>query len=45
MSVVVAHFRSGEAALAALLAANLVPAQPFVIGELALGNLSRCEAG
>jgi len=40
-SVWVAHLRSGEAALAALLDANLVLAHPFVVGELALGNLSR----
>ena len=31
--------RSGEAALVALLDANLVLTHPFVIGELALGNL------
>jgi predicted nucleic acid-binding protein len=43
-SVWVAHFRSGEAALAALLDANLVLAHPFVIGELALGNLSNRQA-
>lgn len=40
-SVWVAHFRSGEASLAALLDANLILAHPFVIGELALGNLGR----
>ena len=40
-SVWMAHFRSGEAALAALLDANLVLAHPFVVGELALGNLRR----
>jgi predicted nucleic acid-binding protein len=43
-SVWVAHFRSGEAALVALLDANLVLAHPFVIGELALGNLSNRQA-
>lgn len=43
-SVWVAHFRSGEAALAALLDANLILAHPFVIGELALGNLSNRES-
>jgi len=32
-SVWVAHFRSGEAALAALLDANLILTHPFVIGE------------
>ena len=43
-SVWVAHFRSGEAALAALLDASLVLAHPFVIGELALGNLGNRQA-
>ena len=38
-SVWVAHFRKRDAALVALLDANLVLAHPFVIGELALGNL------
>ncbi len=43
-SVWVTHLRSGEAALAALLDANLILAHPFVIGELALGNLSSRKA-
>jgi predicted nucleic acid-binding protein len=43
-SVWVAHFRSTEAALAELLDASLILAHPFVIGELALGNLGARDA-
>lgn len=38
-SVWVAHFRKGEPALAKLLSEGLVLAHPFVVGELACGNL------
>lgn len=38
-SVWVDHFRSGDEALAALLDKGRVLVHPFVIGELALGNL------
>ena len=38
-SVWVEHLRSGDAALATLLDAGKVLAHPFVVGELALGNL------
>ena len=38
-SVWVDHLRAGDKALAALLGAGMVLAHPFVIGELALGNL------
>ena len=38
-SVWVDHLRAGDKALAALLDAGMVLAHPFVIGELALGNL------
>jgi predicted nucleic acid-binding protein len=38
-SVWVEHLRAGEAALAALLEKGQVLTHPFVIGELALGNL------
>ena len=38
-SVWVDHLRAGDKALAALLDAGVVLAHPFVIGELALGNL------
>ena len=38
-SVWVAHLRTGDAALARLLNDNKILAHPFVIGELALGNL------
>jgi predicted nucleic acid-binding protein len=38
-SVWVSHLRAGDAALTALLNAGMVLAHPFVIGELALGNL------
>jgi predicted nucleic acid-binding protein len=38
-SVWVDHLRAGDAALAELLDAGRVLAHPFVIGELALGNL------
>ncbi len=33
------HFRSGDAALGKLLAAGAVRMHPFVVGELAMGNL------
>ena len=42
-SVWVDHLRANDTALAALLGAGLVLAHPFVIGELALGNLRRRE--
>jgi hypothetical protein len=42
-SVWVDHLRAGDKALAALLDAGLVLAHPFVIGELALGNLRQRE--
>jgi predicted nucleic acid-binding protein len=42
-SVWVDHLRAGDKTLAALLDAGMVLAHPFVIGELALGNLSRRE--
>lgn len=38
-SVWIDHFRYGDATLADLLTARQVIAHPFVIGELALGNL------
>jgi len=38
-SVWVEHLRAGQQALAALLDENLVVVHPFVIGELACGNL------
>lgn len=38
-SVWVDHLRAGDKALAALLETGMVLAHPFVIGELALGNL------
>lgn len=40
-SVWVDHLRAGDAKLAALLDAARVLVHPFVIGELACGNLSR----
>ena len=40
-SVWVDHLRAGNQKLSALLEASLVMTHPFVIGELALGNLSR----
>ncbi len=40
-SVWVAHLRTGDKALAALLGAGAVLIHPFVIGELALGNLQQ----
>jgi len=42
-SVWVDHLRTGDNALAALLDAGMVLAHPFVIGELALGNLRQRE--
>lgn len=42
-SVWVDHLRAGDKALAALLGAGTVLAHPFVIGELALGNLRQRE--
>lgn len=42
-SVWVDHLRAGDRALAALLDAGMVLAHPFVIGELALGNLCQRE--
>ena len=38
-SVWVAHFRKGDSRLSELLSEALVTAHPFVIGELACGNL------
>ena len=40
-SIWVSHFRSGEEHLAALLESSEVLTHPYVIGELALGNLRR----
>jgi predicted nucleic acid-binding protein len=42
-SVWVDHLRANDKALVALLGAGMVLAHPFVIGELALGNLRRRE--
>ena len=42
-SVWVDHLRAGDKTLAALLDAGMVLAHPFVIGELALGNLRQRE--
>jgi predicted nucleic acid-binding protein len=42
-SVWVDHLRAGDKALAALLDAGQVLVHPFVIGELALGNLRQRE--
>src|SRR5580693_8551808 len=42
-SVWVDHLRTKDNALAALLDAGMVLAHPFVIGELALGNLRQRE--
>ena len=42
-SVWVDHLRASNAALVGLLDAGMVLAHPFVIGELALGNLGRRE--
>ena len=42
-SIWVDHLRGGNKALAALLNAGMVLAHPFVIGELALGNLRQRE--
>ena len=42
-SVWVDHLRASDKALAALLEAGMVLAHPFVIGELALGNLRQRE--
>jgi hypothetical protein len=40
-SVWIAHFREGQPVLADLLSDGLVLMHPFVVGELACGNLSR----
>ena len=42
-SVWVDHLRAGDKVLAALLDTGMVLAHPFVIGELALGNLRQRE--
>jgi predicted nucleic acid-binding protein len=42
-SVWVDHLRAGDKTLAALLDAGMVLAHPFIIGELALGNLRQRE--
>jgi predicted nucleic acid-binding protein len=42
-SVWVDHLRAGDKALAALLDVGMVLAHPFVIGELAMGNLRQRE--
>jgi len=42
-SVWVAHLRTGDKALAALLGAGAVMIHPLVIGDLALGNLRQRE--
>lgn len=43
-SIWVDHLRTGDEALARLLNAGSVLSHPFVIGELALGNLHQREA-
>ena len=43
-SVWVNHFRAGDAALSALLNQGQVCMHPFVLGELALGNLRQTDA-
>lgn len=43
-SVWVAHFRKGGSGLSGLLSEGLVAAHPFVIGELACGNLKNRAA-
>jgi predicted nucleic acid-binding protein len=43
-SVWIDHFRRADTTLAALLASRVVLCHPFVIGELALGQLSQREA-
>jgi predicted nucleic acid-binding protein len=43
-SVWVDHLRTGNEALAELLDAGMVLAHPFVIGELALGDMRQREA-
>ena len=43
-SVWVNHFRAGDAALSALLNRGQVCMHPFVLGELALGNLRQTDA-
>lgn len=43
-SVWIDHFRAGEPALVELLNTGLVLAHPFVVGELACGNLVNREA-
>lgn len=40
-SIWVGHLRAGDAGLKALLSSDQVLVHPFVIGELALGNLPR----
>lgn len=40
-SIWVDHFRSRDAGLTALLGANQVLTHPFVVGEIAMGDLSR----
>jgi predicted nucleic acid-binding protein len=42
-SVWVDHFRKGEAVLAALLGEGRIMIHPFIVGELALGNLRDWE--
>ena len=42
-SVWVGHFRSGDQRLASLLEQEEVVSHPFVVGELACGNLPRCD--
>ena len=43
-SIWVDHVRAGNATLAALLSVGMVLTHPFVIGDLALGNLRQREA-
>jgi predicted nucleic acid-binding protein len=43
-SVWVDHLRKGDAILARILNAERVLAHPFVVGELALGNLRQRES-
>jgi predicted nucleic acid-binding protein len=43
-SIWIDHFRQGDALLAQLLRQRLVVMHPFVLGELAIGNLPRRRA-
>jgi predicted nucleic acid-binding protein len=43
-SVWIDHFKQADASLAALLSSRVVLCHPFIIGELALGQLSKRDA-